>query len=202
VSGGHTELVLVKAFGDYELLGSTRDDAAGEAFDKLSKALGLGYPGGPVIDRLAEKGDANAYHFPTPLSNTKEIEFSFSGLKTAAVTEIKKAENEGREIIIEDLCASFRKAVVASLIGKIRLAIRKTGVRRVTLSGGVAANLQLRRGMSELLESEKKLDYVGMPPLSMCTDNAVMIAAAGYNAYMRGNRSDLSLSPNPSWEIW
>lgn len=200
VSGGHTELVLVKDYGVYELLGATRDDAAGEAFDKLSKVLGLGYPGGPVIDKLACKGDPNSYALPAPLSNTKEIEFSFSGLKTAAITEIKKAEAAGREIVHEDLCASFQKAVADSLTRKIQLAVEKSGVKSVALSGGVAANSGLRSRLTEL--AERKKWRVFLPSLSMCTDNAIMIAAAGYNAYQRGNRSDLSLSPNPSWELW
>lgn len=200
VSGGHTELVLVHDYGKYELLGSTRDDAAGEAFDKLSKVLGLGYPGGPVIDRLACKGDPNAYDLPTPLSNTKEIEFSFSGLKTAAITEIRKAEEAGVPIVQEDLCASFQKAVTDSLTGKIELALKKSGVTSVALSGGVAANSGLRARLAELARQNGWRLFLPSP--AMCTDNAVMIAAAGYNGYLRGNRSGLDLSPNPSWEIW
>ena len=200
VSGGHTELVYVKEFGDYELLGSTRDDAAGEAYDKVAKVLGLGYPGGPAIDKLAKEGNPDAFPLPLPLSNTKEIEFSFSGLKTATVTLIKQAENAGRPLNINDLCASFQKAVVDSLCGKIMLAVKKTGVRSVALSGGVAANSGLRAKLSEL--AAKGGWNVFLPPAAMCTDNAVMVAAAGRDSYRRGNISDLSLSPDPSWEIW
>ena len=200
VSGGHTEVVLVRAFGDYELLGSTRDDAAGEAYDKVSKVLGLGYPGGPIIDRLAADGDPNAFQLPLPLASTKEIEFSFSGLKTAAMTLIGKETALGEEFPLADLCASFQKAVVDSLMGKIKLAIKRTGVKRLTVSGGVAANSGLRAALTEY--SRDRGVELFLPPRGMCTDNAVMIAAAGYSSYMRGNRSDLHLSPNPSWSIW
>lgn len=200
VSGGHTEIVHVKDFGDYILLGSTRDDAAGEAYDKISKILGLGYPGGPIIDRLAREGNAEAYELPKPLSNTREIEFSFSGLKTATVTMIHNAEKTGTPLDIKDLCASFQKAVIESLTGKIMLAVNKTGVKKLTLSGGVAANSGLREKLETLAAAMGWHLY--LPPLAMCTDNAVMIAAGGYNAYNRGNISDLSLSPDPSWEIW
>lgn len=200
VSGGHTEVVLVRAFGDYELLGSTRDDAAGEAYDKVSKVLGLGYPGGPIIDRLAADGDPNAFQLPLPLASTKEIEFSFSGLKTAAMTLIGKETALGEEFPLADLCASFQKAVVDSLMGKIKLAVKRTGVKRLTVSGGVAANSGLRAALTEY--SHDRGVELFLPPRGMCTDNAVMIAAAGYSSYMRGNRSDLHLSPNPSWSIW
>ena len=200
VSGGHTEVVLVRAFGDYELLGSTRDDAAGEAYDKVSKVLGLGYPGGPVIDRLAAGGDPRAFALPLPLASTKEIEFSFSGLKTAAMTLIGDKIALGEEFPLADICASFQKAVVDSLLVKIKLAVNRTGVKRLTVSGGVAANSGLRAALEEY--SRAKGVELFLPPRGMCTDNAVMIAAAGYNSYIRGNRSGLRLSPNPSWSIW
>lgn len=200
VSGGHTEVVLVKDFGDYELLGTTRDDAAGEAYDKIAKVLGLGYPGGPVIDSLAKLGDENRYSLPVPLSNTESVEFSFSGLKTAAITLLRKAESNNEKICTEDFCASFQKAIISSLTGKTALAIEKTGVKSLTISGGVAANSALRRKLTEI--AAEKHWQLFLPPSAMCTDNAGMIAAAGYNAYKRGTVSDLSLSPDPSWEIW
>jgi N6-L-threonylcarbamoyladenine synthase len=200
VSGGHTEIVDVKNFGDYELLGSTRDDAAGEAYDKISKMLGLGYPGGPVIDRLASKGDPSGFVLPTPLSSSGKVEFSFSGLKTAAANIIRNSEKTGISLKKEDLCASFQKAVIESLVCKIKLAMNITGIKKLTLSGGVAANSGLRGRLKEM-SSEEKWELF-LPPLQMCTDNAVMIASAGYDSYLRGNRSDLSLSPDPSWEIW
>ena len=198
-SGGHTEIVLARAFGDYELLGTTRDDAAGEAYDKISKVLGLGYPGGPVIDRLAASGDAYAFDLPVPLASTREIEFSFSGLKTAAMTLIEKESERGAPPVA-DICASFQRAVVESLLKKITLAVKTTGVKRLTVSGGVAANSALRAALEKY--SAKKSIELFLPPRRMCTDNAVMIAAAGYNSYMRGNLSDLRLTPNPSWSIW
>lgn len=200
VSGGHTELVMAKDFGNYQLLGSTRDDAAGEAYDKLAKILGLGYPGGPAIDRLAREGNSRAYKLPVPLSGSGEIEFSFSGLKTAAITAINNAEKAGERINIKDFCASFQKAVTDSLAGKIELAVKKSGVKTVALSGGVSANSGLRGRMTEL--SEKNNWRVFLPTPAMCTDNAVMIAAAGYNGYQRGLRGNLTLSPDPSWELW
>lgn len=200
VSGGHTELVMVEDFGKYRLLGSTRDDAAGEAYDKLAKILGLGYPGGPEIDNLARTGNSDAYELPVPLSGTKEIEFSFSGLKTATMTAINNTLKNRGIINRSDICASFQKAVIDALTGKIELAVKKCGVKKVALSGGVSANSLLRDTMRGL--AEKKGWEVFLPTHAMCTDNAIMIAVAGYNAYRRGERSDLALSPNPSWEIW
>lgn len=200
VSGGHTEIVCVRNFGEYELLGSTRDDAAGEAYDKIAKMMGLGYPGGPVIDRLSYSGDPESYPLPTPLSTTGKVEFSFSGLKTAAVNIIRNSEKTVTSIKKEDICASFQKAVINSLTCKIKLAADMTGIKRLTLSGGVAANSGLRRKLEEMSEQEGWELF--LPPLKMCTDNAVMIASAGADSYTRGNRSDLSLSPDPSWQIW
>ncbi len=197
VSGGHTEIVLVRDFGDYVLLGGTRDDAAGEAYDKVAKALGLSYPGGPVIDSLAASGDPAAFDFPLPLRGSQEVEFSFSGLKTAAATLIGRMTRDGGRIPLEDFCASFQRAVTEALMNKLRLASRLTGVRSVSVSGGVAANSALR----EALRREPGW-RVCIPPRDRCTDNAVMIAAAGYAAYQRGERSSLSLAPDPSWEIW
>lgn len=200
VSGGHTEVVLARAFGDYELLGSTRDDAAGEAYDKVSKILGLGYPGGPVIDKLASTGNPAAFQLPLPLAGTSEIEFSFSGLKTAAINLIEKESASGTAFPREDICASFQHAVVGSLMKKLKLALNQTGVRQLAISGGVAANSGLRAALSEYCtRSGVKLF---LPPKSLCTDNAAMIACAGYYSWLRGNRSDLSLSPSPSWSIW
>ncbi len=201
VSGGHTEIVLVRAFGDYKLLGSTLDDAAGEAYDKVSKALGMGYPGGPVIDRLAAKGDPESFRLPIPLASSKEIEFSFSGLKTAAVTLIQNdKKTRGDKFPLADFCASFQRAVVKRLLSKLKLAVKDTGVKRVTLSGGVAANSSLRAALEDYAKAEGVELF--LPPRAMCTDNAAMIAAAGYASYMRGNRSTLALSPNPSWSVW
>ena len=199
-SGGHSELVLVKAFGDYELLGATRDDAAGEAYDKAAKLLGLGYPGGPIVDRLASQGDPDAFVFPIPLKGTHLVEFSFSGLKTALLTAVRRLQKEEKPLPLEDLCASFQKAVTASLMDKITLAVKQTGVKRVALSGGVAANSALRSRLSE--EGAARKWEVFIPPRGLCTDNAAMIAAAGYASYHRGHRSDLNLVADPSWSPW
>ncbi len=197
VSGGHTEIVLAERYGKYVFLGGTRDDAAGEAYDKTAKVLGLPYPGGPEVDRLAAGGNPGAFDFPVPLKGSSEIAFSFSGLKTAAVTEINRLAAAGGPLPVADICASFQRAAVDSLVGKLALAVKKTGVKTVAVSGGVAANSALRVALRA-----KKGWKVFLPPPNRCTDNAVMIAAAGYNAFMRGERSSLSFSPDPSWEPW
>jgi N6-L-threonylcarbamoyladenine synthase len=193
VSGGHTEVYHVPRFGTYELLGKTRDDAVGECYDKVARLLGLPYPGGPAVDRLAREGNADAFSFPVPLSSTGEVEFSYSGLKTAVLTEIRRHERTVRRLKPADLCASFQKAAVAALMGKLEIAVKKTGTRRIAVSGGVASNSLLRR----LLERRSDLE-VYVPPAKLCTDNAAMIAAAGYNRFARGFTDGLDLSPDPS----
>ena len=194
VSGGHTEIIRVDAFGKYELLGQTRDDAAGEAYDKAARILGLKYPGGPEIDRLAKKGNPHAFDFPIPLRNTDRVEFSFSGLKTALLWQAKKFEEAGESLPLEDLCASFQRAVTESLMSKVVLASRQTGIKRVAASGGVSANSALREALGSCREVQAWL-----PKLSRCTDNAVMIAMAGRNAYVRGGCvSDGEVVPDPS----
>lgn len=195
VSGGHTEIILVRAFGDYKVLGCTRDDAAGEAYDKLAKVLGLGYPGGPAVDRLAGLGDPGAFSLPVPMADSPNVEFSFSGLKTAVLTLLRKLKDQDR-IPLEDVCASFQKAVIAALLSKVDLAVRMTGVAKVAISGGVAANSGLRRALLE-----RKDWQVYLPPARLCTDNAAMIAAAAYNGFWRGRRSGLDLSPDPSLQL-
>ena len=192
VSGGHTEIICVHEFGKYELLGETRDDAAGEAYDKAARILGLKYPGGPEIDRLAETGDPHAFDFPIPLKNTNKIEFSFSGLKTALLWQVKKFENDGVNIPMNDLCASFQRAVTEALISKVNLAVKLTGIKRVSASGGVSANSALREALSECRNFRAWL-----PELRRCTDNAVMIAMAGRNAWERGTIEG-DVLPDPS----
>jgi N6-L-threonylcarbamoyladenine synthase len=193
-SGGHTEIVMVKALGDYSVLGSTRDDAAGEAYDKAAKLMGLPYPGGPEIDRLAREGDPWAFDFPVPMKNTDRIEFSFSGLKTALLWQVNKLKESGRELPIRDLSASFQRAVTDALVGKVALAVRQTGVKNVAASGGVAANSALREA---LLKGRWKA-YLPRP--ARCTDNAVMIAMAGHDAWHRGLRQG-TLVPDPSLSL-
>ena len=196
VSGGHSEVVLVRSFGDYVLLGETRDDAVGECYDKVAKLLGLPYPGGPVIDRLAATGDAGRFPFPRPMVDTDRVEFSFSGLKKAVLWAVKRLEARGEEVPVEDLCASFQRAAVDVLLTKVELAVKQTGVRRVAISGGVAANSYLRERMQS---AGGWTSFI--PPRSLCTDNAVMIAAAGYSNWRRGVRSPLSLVPDPAWVL-
>ncbi len=193
VSGGHTEIIRVDDFGKYELLGQTRDDAAGEAYDKAARIMGLKYPGGPEIDRLAKLGNPNAFEFPVPLKNTDSVEFSFSGLKTALLWQVKRFEEAGGDIPVNDLCASFQRAVVEALCVKVNLAARITGINRVSASGGVSANSALR----EALSRQKGL-RVWLPSLGRCTDNAVMVAMAGRNAWLRRGRMCEEVVPDPS----
>ncbi len=212
VSGGHTELVLVREWGDYRLLGATRDDAAGEAYDKVAKLMGLGYPGGPIVDRLAVRGDALAVDFPIPLKGTRDVEFSFSGLKTAFLNELRARGMVGETLGEEDrrvwdLCAAFQRAVAESIVDKIELALKQTRVRAVALSGGVAANSALRARLTDRIQ--KRLGAgVFFPPPALCTDNAAMIAAAGYASMCRARErektfvSDLCFAPDPSWSLW
>lgn len=187
VSGGHTDLVLVRNHGDYELLGRTRDDAAGEAFDKSARVLGLGYPGGPIIDRLAAKGNPDAVRFPrAKLDDT--LDFSFSGLKTAV---IRLYRERGAGYSIEDLAASFQAAVVDMLVNTTMTALDRLGIKRVALAGGVAANSGLQKRMRE--EADARGLELSYPPPRLCTDNAAMIACAGYYHLLRGNADKLDL---------
>lgn len=187
VSGGHSDLVLVKGHGDYKMLGRTRDDAAGEAFDKSARVLGLGYPGGPVIDRLAKEGNPEAIHFPrAKLEGT--LDFSFSGLKTAVIRFFRE---HGSDFRIEDIAASFQAAVVDMLVENTMKAAELTGVRHIALAGGVAANSGLQRRMRE--EAAKRGIGLTYPPPRLCTDNAAMIACAGYYYLLRGEIDGLDL---------
>ena len=195
VSGGHTEIVLARASGDYQMLGATQDDAAGEAFDKVAKVLGLPYPGGPVIDRLAKQGNDTAFHFPAVLPNIEGLNFSFSGLKTAAINQINHLRQKG-DVPVEDFCASFQAAVVRNLITRLEQAVEQTGVRNVAISGGVAANSAFR----DAVASHPGWNAF-LPSKMFCTDNAVMVAAAGYAAFMRGERSDISMGPDPALDF-
>ncbi len=176
VSGGHTELVDVAGLGRYRLLGATRDDAAGEAFDKGAKLLGLGYPGGPIIDRLADEGDPNAFAFPRGMLSREGFEFSFSGLKTALLVHLQRQGQPSTRNELVDLCASFRQAIVDVLIDKARKAMIATGRDRLHIVGGVAANAGLRR-QADALASSAGITVV-TPALRYCGDNAAMIAAA------------------------
>ncbi len=199
VSGGHTSLYAARAFGDYRLLGHTRDDAAGEAFDKGAKLLGLPYPGGVALDRLAKEGDARAVRFPKAIVKGADLDFSFSGLKTALLHHVKKhGVPEGRALA--DLCASYQEAIVRALVEKLFRAARRLQFERVVLSGGVAANSRLRAAVAE-----RAGEYEGMrvflPAPRLCTDNAAMIAVAGTHALLRGERAGPELNADPAWRL-
>jgi N6-L-threonylcarbamoyladenine synthase len=195
VSGGHTSLFRVDGFGKYKRLGQTRDDAAGEAFDKVAKLLGLGYPGGPIIDELSKSGNPRAIRFPRPSLGKNSLDFSFSGLKTAVVNYVKSnPEPTGGypEDLIWDIVSSFQEAVVDVLVKKTLQATQLQGLRRVVLSGGVAANRHLREKIKEEASLQKVKVYI--PPPSFCTDNAAMVGVVGYEYLKRGIRSPLSLN--------
>lgn len=191
VSGGHTSLYRVEGFGSYRELGRSRDDAAGEAYDKVSKLLGLGYPGGPLLDRLSMEGNPEAIDFPRAYL-PESLDFSFSGLKTAVVNYLKTVSYQECGLI-SNIAASFQAAVVDVLVRKTERAVEKEGVKRVTLSGGVAANSLLRKELARL-GNVKGLDLF-MPPAPLCTDNAAMIASAGYHHLLNNDLAGMDLNP-------
>ncbi len=194
-SGGHTNLYLATAPGVYRLLGRTRDDAAGEAFDKVAKLLSLGYPGGPLIEEWARKGDPNAVRFPRPVPPRGSYDFSFSGLKTAVVNYVKGVGGTTLDPgLIADICAGFQEAVVDVLVRVSLAAAKASTSRRLVLVGGVACNGRLRSKLTERAAEEGVQVYYPKP--SLCTDNAAMIAAAGYPRLLRGERALLSLNAN------
>ncbi len=196
VSGGHSYLVHVNGYTDYELIGRTRDDAAGEAFDKVARALGIAYPGGPIIDQLAEKGNPDAIDFPRVFLENKSYDFSFSGLKTSVLNYLNGEKQKGREIIVENVAASFQQAVIDVLVDKtFRLAGEKSS-KKVVLAGGVAAN----RGLRNLMEERGKKEGIEIfyPSKILCTDNAAMIGSAAYYNYIDGKESDLGFTVEPN----
>jgi N6-L-threonylcarbamoyladenine synthase len=192
VSGGHTDLLLIPRLGEYEILGRTRDDAAGEAFDKVARVLGLPYPGGPQIEKLARAGDMEAIHFPRGLTDGDTFDFSFSGLKTAALNYLNEMGQKKQEVPLADFAASFQWAIIDVLTQKLMAAAEQYEVDSVILSGGVAANQTFREHVQAEAESRgKELLY---PPVHLCTDNAAMIGSAGYFRYLAGQRSDHALN--------
>jgi len=196
VSGGHTMLLYVADGNRYELLGITLDDAAGEAFDKIAKFLGLDFPGGPVIDKLSREGNATAYRFPRPMLRNKTYDFSFSGLKTSVINMFKDKVAAGKKLPLADIAASFQEAVVDVLVTKTLRAAGEKGVSTISVTGGVSANSRLRSAFEETCVAKNIAVY--FPSLSLCTDNAAMIAAAGHARLMRGEVSDLRLNVVPN----
>ncbi len=198
VSGGHTTLYDVPAFGTYRRMGTTRDDAAGEAYDKVAKLLGLPYPGGQPIDELAQTGDPKAIRFPRALRGDDILDWSFSGLKTAVLNHVQQHGVPTGQAL-NDLCASFQEAVADALTRKLMLGAKKVGAKQLVLCGGVAANSRLR-GLAEERARDAGLKLY-LPPKRLCTDNGAMIAVAGTEAFRRGVRADLSLNSDPSWRL-
>ena len=194
-SGGHSHVILVERYGAYRLLGQTLDDAAGEAFDKVARVLGIPYPGGPLLDRLAEEGDDGRYRFPHPRTDGP-YDFSFSGLKTAVVNRAHNLRQLGEEIVPADFAASFRRAVVDMLVEKSVRAAADLGVKRLAAAGGVAANRLLRRELARRGEAAGL--EVFLPPVELCTDNAAMIASAAYYRLLDGEVAGLGLNALPS----
>ena len=195
VSGGHTQLMAAHSIGEYEVLGESIDDAAGEAFDKVAKMLKLPYPGGPNISRLAEQGDKEAFAFPRPMLH-QGLTFSFSGLKTAVSVQLKKLGEEQRDV---DIAASFQEALVDTLVKKSIKALKQTGLRRLVIAGGVSANKRLRERLEVDLAKIKGTVYYAEPAL--CTDNGAMIAFAGYQRLKAGQHDGLSVTTTPRWPM-
>lgn len=197
-SGGHSHLVVVKDYGEYEIIGRTRDDAAGEAFDKVARAIGLGYPGGPKIDKLAKEGNPDAIHFPRAKTDN-EYDFSFSGLKSAVLNYLNGCRMKGEEINKADVAASFQKAVVEVLVQHSILAVRNFGYDKLAVAGGVASNSSLR----EALKVQCGINGISFysPSPILCTDNAAMIGSAAYYEYIKGKRSGYDLNAVPNLKL-
>ncbi|MDE7367961.1 MAG: tRNA (adenosine(37)-N6)-threonylcarbamoyltransferase complex transferase subunit TsaD [Lachnospiraceae bacterium] len=199
VSGGHSHLVKVTDYGEYEVLGRTRDDAAGEAFDKVARAIGLGYPGGPKIDKISGKGNPQAITFPRASIAEHPYDFSFSGLKSAVLNYLNQCEMKGESYNQADVAASFQQSVVDVLTEHAMMAMEETGMKKLAIAGGVASNTALRQTMKERCR-EKEIDFYYPSPI-LCTDNAAMIGAAGYYEYRKGIRHGLDLNAVPNLKL-
>ena len=199
VSGGHSHLVIVKDYGEYEILGRTRDDAAGEAFDKVARAIGLGYPGGPKIDKVSKAGNPDAIHFPRAKVDANEYDFSFSGLKSAVLNYLNSCEMKGEPVCQADVAASFQKAVIEVLVEHAMHAVEAYGYKKFAIAGGVASNSGLRQALKEACK-ERGIDFYYPSPV-LCTDNAAMIGAAAYYEYRKGVRSGMDLNAVPNLRL-
>lgn len=199
ISGGHTQLVLVENFGKYKILGKTYDDAAGEAFDKVAKMLELGYPGGPLIDKLSKEGNEKFVNFPRALLKRKNYDFSFSGLKTSVLYYLKSLTEHQRKKHTADIAASFQAALVEVLIKKTIAATKENGVKNIVLAGGVARNSYLRESFQQQADKENLKTFIPEPIL--CTDNAAMIALLGYRKLQQGVQSEFDLAPEVGWKL-
>ncbi len=195
VSGGHTHLVMVNDYGEYQVLARTRDDAAGEAFDKVARAIGLGYPGGPKIDKAAAEGNPEAVHFPRAKVGDSELDFSFSGIKSSVLNHLNAAKMKGETVNASDIAASFQATVVDVLVSRAVEAMEITGTDKFAIAGGVASNSALRNALKRQCENKNVRFF--MPSPGLCTDNAAMIGAAGYYEYIKGYRSGLDLNAVP-----
>ena len=199
VSGGHSHLVVVKDYGEYEILGRTRDDAAGEAFDKVARAIGLGYPGGPKIDKVSKEGNPQAIQFPRAKVADNEYDFSFSGLKSAVLNYLNGCQMKGEEINQADVAASFQKAVVDVLVEHSMEAVKRCGYKKFAIAGGVASNSSLRGALEEACKKQGIEFYYPSPVY--CTDNAAMIGVAGYYEYLKGVRHGFDLNAVPNLKL-
>lgn len=198
VSGGHTDLIYMKEDYSFERLGGTLDDAVGEAYDKVARVLGIDYPGGPIVDKLAHTGK-DTYDLPLPL-NDNSYDFSFSGLKSAVINKIHNEKQRGNDIIVENMCTSFQNRVVEILVKKTMNALKEKNVKNLIVAGGVAANNGLRERLT--IECEKEGIELTVPEIKYCTDNAAMIGAAGYYAYKLGRRADLELNAKANDKLY
>lgn len=199
VSGGHTHLVIVKDYGEYEIVGKTRDDAAGEAFDKVARAIGLGYPGGPKIDKLAKEGNKNAVQFPRAKIDGSPYDFSFSGVKSAVLNHINSCKMKEEAIHEADIAASFQESVIDVLVTRTLTAAKDFSIKKIAMAGGVASNSALRQGMEQACIKEGFQLYYPSP--IFCTDNGAMIGAAGYYEFIKGTRHGLDLNAVPNLKI-
>ena len=199
ISGGHSHLINVKSYTEYEVIGRTRDDAAGECFDKTARAMGLPYPGGIHLDKIAENGDNTKYKLPKPHVEGCELDFSFSGLKTAVINLIHNSQQKGEELDFDSLAACVRTTVTDILLDRVEKAFKTVDYDKLVIAGGVSANSEIRRRMAELCKSMGKALY--LPDLSLCGDNAAMVGAQGYYEYMSGVRGGLDLNAYATMDI-